>query len=357
MSVKLSNYTELLHDVKGRIRRAQQRAVVSVNTEMIMLYFDIGRLIESRQQAEGWGTAVIPRLALDLKNELPDEKGFSERNLKRMVAFYREYEDRNLKVPQPVAQLQSPENEEQTSPLPSFLFQIPWSHHILLMEKVKDLDIRFWYMEQTIAQGWSRNVLLNMIKNRDHERRGKAATNFAVTLPAGQSDLAQQTLKDPYIFDFLTLESGFREQELELELVRHLEKFLLELGKGFAFVGRQYQLSVGSKDYFLDLLFYSLELRCFLVIDLKIGEFKPEYAGKMTFYCNAVDNLLKHETDQPTIGLILCREKDRILVEYSLRDVNKPIGVSEYELTQTLPDEFKSALPSIEQIEAELQGE
>jgi predicted nuclease of restriction endonuclease-like (RecB) superfamily len=249
------------------------------------------------------------------------------------------------KVPQAAAQL--PE---------SLLWSIPWFHHIVLIEKVKDLTARRWYMEQTLANGWSRNVLTLMIESDAHRRTGKAVSNFDRQLPAPQSDLVQQTLKDPYIFDFLTLDEPFYERELETELVRHLEMFLLELGQGFAFVGRQYRVSVGDDDFYIDLLFYHLRLRAFVVIDLKTGPFKPEYAGKLNFYCNVVNDQLRHEQDQPTIGLILCQTKDNVLAEYALAGIDKPIGVSSYELTRALPQNLQSALPTVEQIEAELSG-
>jgi len=240
--------------------------------------------------------------------------------------------------------------------LQKLVTKIPWGQNFLLIEKVKDLPHRLWYMQKTIENGWSRNVLQTMIKSNAHERQGKAVTNFEAHLSAPQSDLAQQSLKDPYIFDFLTLDEPFRERELETGLVRHLEKFLLELGTGFSFVGRQYHLDVGNDDFYIDLLFYHLKLRCFVVIDLKVGPFKPGYAGKMNFYLNVVDDKLKHETDNPSIGLILCQDKKKILAEYALRGMQKPIGVSEYELTRALPDSLKSALPTIEEIEAELGG-
>jgi predicted nuclease of restriction endonuclease-like (RecB) superfamily len=225
------------------------------------------------------------------------------------------------------------------------------------MEKVKDLPTRLWYMHQTIEQGWSRDTLATMIKGKAHERQGQAVSNFSDRLPAPQSDLAQHMLKDPYLFDFLTLEEPFHERELETGLVRHLEKFLLELGAGFAFVGRQYHLEVSDRDFYLDLLFYHLKLRCFIVVELKKGDFKPEYAGKMNFYCSVVDDQLRNETDQSTIGLILCQTKDRILAEYALRDIHKPIGISDYELTRALPENLKSSLPTVEEIEAELGGD
>ncbi|QTA78119.1 DUF1016 [Desulfonema limicola] len=335
MAIEITQYNELLTTIKIYIRKAQVRAVLSANSEMLMLYWDIGRIIYDRQQKEGWGTAVVPKLSKDIRNELPEIKGFSVRNLQRMIRFYKEYSPLDRKVPQAVAQL-------------------PWGHNILLIEKVKNIEKRFWYMQKCAEEGWSRDILAMMIKSDAHRRQAKSVTNFSMQLPEIQSDLAIQTLKDPYIFDFLTLEEPFHEKELETELVKHLEQFLIELGQGFAFVGRQYHLDIGENDFYIDLLFYHLKLRCFVVIELKKGEFKPEYAGKINFYCNLVDDLLKHETDNQSIGLILCQDKNTILAEYALRGMDKPIGISEYELTRSLPDRFKSDLPSIEEIEAEL---
>ncbi len=353
-------YAELLGQIKLRIRQGQTRAVFSANAEMINMYWDIGRMLQERQQQEGWGAGVIPRLSRDLRNELPEVKGFSERNIKRMLALYREYPAAAF-VPQAVAQIKVsaivPQVVAQTDNqdvLQRLVVKIPWGHNILLMEKVKDLKTRIWYMQAIVAQGWSRDILLHMIEGRAHERQGKTVHNFKDRLPALQSDLAQQTLKDPYIFDFLTIEEPFHERELETGLIRHLQKYLLELGQGFAFVGRQYHLDIGDDDFYIDLLFYHLRLRCYVVVELKKGGFKPEYAGKMNFYCNVVDDRLRHEADNPTIGLILCQDKKSVLAEYTLRGVAKPIGVSEYELTRALPDSLKSALPSIEEIEREL---
>jgi predicted nuclease of restriction endonuclease-like (RecB) superfamily len=243
-----------------------------------------------------------------------------------------------------------------SSPPAAVIRHISWGHHILLIERVKDLSARLWYMRQTLAQGWSRSVLALMIDGCAHLRQGKAVTNFDQQLPPLQSDLATQVIKDPYIFDFLTLEEPFHERELETGLLIHVEKFLLELGQGFAFVGRQYHLDVGEDDFYLDLLFYHLRLRCFVVVDLKKGPFKAEYAGKMNFYCNVVDDRLRHPTDQPTVGLILCQDENRLVAEYALKGVGKAIGVSEYRLTRALPARFKSSLPSIEEIEAELSA-
>ena len=360
------DFVALLADVKGRIQSAQTRAMLAVNTELVRLYWDIGRIIHERQGCEGWGAGVIPRLARELQNELPELKGFSERNIKRMLAFYRAYRDSTAIVPQPAAQLpatsifpQPAANAGRKVPQPvaqlvdSLLWSVPWAHHVILMEKVKDLTIRRWYMEQILANGWSRNILTLQIDAQAHTRHGQAVTNFDKLLPAPQSDLARQTLKDPYIFDFLTLTEPFQERELETSLVRHLEKFLLELGQGFAFVGRQYRLDIGNEDYYIDLLFYHLRLRCFIVIDLKKGKFKPEYAGKLNFYCNVVNDRLRHATDQPTIGLILCQTRDKLLAEYSFTGIDKPIGISTYELTRALPQKFQSVLPTVEEIETE----
>lgn len=350
-----ADYAPLLAEIKRRVRHAQSRAVLAVNAELIRLYWGIGALIDQRQQREGWGAAVIPRLARDLHNELPEEKGFSERNIKRMLAFYRAYPALDL-VPQAVA----PMGTETKVPQPVALFAadlllaLPWGHHAELMAKVKEPAARHWYMQAAVAQGWSRSVLVTQIESAAHQRAGQATSNFALRLPPPESELVQQALKDPYIFDFLTLADDFKERELETGLIAHVEKFLLELGQGFAFVGRQYRVDLGGQDFYLDLLFYHLKLRCFVVIDLKRGDFKPEYAGKMNFYCNVVDDHMRHAGDAPTIGLILCQQPNRVLAEYALRGIDKPIGVSAYELTRALPAELQTSLPSIEAIEQAL---
>jgi predicted nuclease of restriction endonuclease-like (RecB) superfamily len=376
---ELAMYGDLLADIKRRVRQAQHRAALSANAEMIAMYWDIGRLIVTRQKKEGWGAGVVPRLTTDLKNELPEQKGFSERNIGRMIAFYREYPI----LPQPAAKLPHPDMEETADffphpaaqlqntdvldvtisqqpaaklPMPSeILFGLPWFHHIVLIEKLKDLPTRYWYARQALEQGWSRDTLTLQIKNRAHERQAAAVTNFATTLSKPHAAIAQSLLKDPYLFDFFTLTDPFQERELETALLVHIQKFLLELGRGFAFVGRQYRLVISDRDFYLDLLFYHLYLRCFVVVELKKGEFKPEYAGKMNFYCSAVDDLMRQKDDAPTIGLILCQTKDRIFAEYALRNLQKPIGIADYELTRALPDELTSSLPSIEDIEAELE--
>lgn len=272
-----------------------------------------------------------------------------------MVQFFKEYSFESVIAKQAVSQLQDSailKAEFMKQPVS----QIPWGHNILLIQKVKEKKTRLWYVEQTLVNGWSRDVLALMIKSNLHLRQGEAINNFPKTLPDPQSDLVRETLKDPYIFDFITLTQPFTERELETELVKHVEKFLLELGAGFAFVGRQYKLTVSNQDFYLDLLFYHLKMRCFIVIDLKKCDFKPEYAGKMNFYCSAVDDLIKHEEDKPTIGLILCQTKDKVMAEYALRDMNKPIGISEFELTRSLPKNLQSSLPTIEEIENELKN-
>ena len=364
------DYPVLLKDVKDRIRRAQVRATMSANAELLHMYWDVGRIIDAQRTTEGWGTKVIERLAQDIRNELPETKGFSERNLKRMLAFYNEY--RMLPFgplpvaqlpgaalpspigPLPVAQSNAPAPSTESALLLQYILQLPWTHNAALLS-VKNVSSRLWYMAQTLEHGWSKDWLIEQIQRNAYERQGKAVTNFTTHLPPPESALAQESLKDPYIFDFLTLEEPFHERELETGLIAHLEKFLLELGAGFAFVGRQYHLEVSEQDFYIDLLFYHLKLRCYVVIELKKGKFKPEYAGKMNFYCSVVDDKLRHTQDNPTIGLILCQANDKIIAEYALKDVNKPIGISEYELTRALPDNLKSSLPTVEEIEERLE--
>lgn len=331
-----STYAPWLAALKARVRSAQLIAAARVNHELLRLYWDIGTALVAAQQNEGWGKAVIPRLARDLRTEFPEMQGFSERNLGYMVRFSREYG--------------APPILQQVAA------KLPWFHHVILLEKVKDRAARAWYMQAAVDNGWSRSVLAVQIAQRAHRRAGKAVTNFAATLPPPQSDLAQQTLRDPYVFDFLTLSTAARERELEQGLIDHVQQFLVSLGAGFAFVGRQVHLEVAGEDYYLDLLFYHLKLRCFVVIDLKAREFTPEAAGKMNFYLSAVDDRLRHRDDQPSIGLLLCRGKNRLTVEYALRDVKKPIGVAEWRtrLVASLPKNLRSSLPTVAEIEAEL---
>lgn len=281
MSADLLPYATLLGNIKARVRRAQTQAAFAANRQMLEMYWDVGRMIDAQQQREGWGAGVIPRLAADMHNELPEVKGFSSTNLKRMVQFYRAYPGISTMGAPPVPQLEASGSKTDCdeAALGVLAVQITWSQNIILLQKVKDLGERRWYMEQILAQGWGRDTLALMIKSQAHSRQGAAVTNFQQQLPAPQSDLAQQTLKDPYVFDFLTLDQPFRERELETGLVQHLQKFLMELGVGFAFVGRQHKLTAGDDDFYLDLLFYHLKLRCYVVVDLKVGAFKPEHAG------------------------------------------------------------------------------
>ena len=332
---EIEKYNSFLVDIKTQIKLSQQKAFNAVNQEMISLYFNIGKMINTWQKELGWGAKVIDKLSLDILNEFPTMSGFSTRNLKLMVQFYKEYS-----------------NDEFVQPI---VAQIPWTHNIILIQKIKDKNIRFWYMEQTLQNGWSKDILSLMIKSEVHNRTGNLVSNFSQILPPLESDLVQQSFKDPYRFDFLTITEPFRERELENNLIKHMEKFLIELGSGFAFVGRQYKLEIGDDEFYIDLLFYHLKLRCFIVVELKKGKFKPEYSGQVNFYCSAIDGILAQKDDKPTIGLILCQEKNEIVAEYSLRNMTQPIGISEYQLTEVLPKEFESSLPTIEEIEQELK--
>ncbi|MCW5924748.1 MAG: DUF1016 family protein [Saprospiraceae bacterium] len=324
-----------LEHFKSKIQSAQIKAALSVNTQLIRLYWELGQMIAERQENAQWGADVLKILSSDLKDEFPLMTGFSRTNLAYMAQFYRFYQDAGEFVQQLVG-------------------QIPWGHNILIFTKSDTLETAKFYLQATLQNSWSRNVLAIQIESRLHERQGQAITNFAQTLPSPQAELAQQTLKDPYLFDFLALTPTIHELDLEKQLTDHIVRFLLELGAGFAFVGRQYPLAVGDKTYFLDLLFYHIRLRCFVAVDLKMESFAPEHAGKMNFYLSAIDDLLRNETDNPSIGVILCKTKDRIEVEYALRDLNKPIGVSQWMLTQSLPEHIQSAFPTTEQLETEL---
>lgn len=384
-SVVPAGYAALLARVKERVRAAQIKAAISANRELILLYWDIGRAIVDTQKDKGYGKRVVEILSIDLRREFPEMAGLSALNLWRMRAFYLAYAVPDQKLSQLVTEsdsapqkLKRPVSETSVQPAQELHGQklsqaatqsvraaielvasLPWGHNIVLTQKVKEVDARLWYARAAVEHGWSRAVLTHQIETQLHRREGKAITNFAAALPAPQSDLAHQTLKDPYIFDFLTMDAGARERDLELGLLNHVQKFLVELGVGFAFVGRQYPLEVSGEEFFLDLLFYHLRLRCFMVVDLKMEGFKPEFAGKMNFYLSAVDDQLRHDDDQPSIGLLLCKEKDRLIVEYALRDVKKPIGVAEWRtrLVESLPKKLQSSLPTVKQIEAELAVE
>ena len=331
-----SDYAAILADLKQRIQQERLRTVMAANAAMVLLYWDIVRTILERQDREGWGARVIDRLSTDLREAFPDMQGLSPRNLKYMRAFAAAWPDRAI-----VQQLAA---------------QIPWFHNCILLDRVQGPADREWYIRQTIQNGWSRNILALHIESRLHKRQGKAVTNFPATLPPSDSDMAAQVFKDPYLFDFLGTADPRREREIEQALVDHIQRFLLELGTGFAFMGRQVHLEVGAKDYYLDLLFYHVRLRCYVVVELKAVPFDPAFVGQMNLYLSAVDDLLQHPDDKPSIGLLLCKEKDRITVEYALRDLRKPIGVAEWRtrLVESLPKRLQGSLPSIEQLEAEL---
>jgi predicted nuclease of restriction endonuclease-like (RecB) superfamily len=332
----LSNYVELLNTLKEKIRFSQIKASISVNSELIKLYWEIGYEIIQRQKEEGWGTGVIEKLAKDLKATFSQMKGFSARNLFYMKQFAEAYPD--LAILQQAAA------------------KLPWGHNMVLIDKLKDLNERVWYAQKTIQNGWSRNVLEMWIESNLYNKQGKAITNFAVTLPEPDSDLAIATMKDPYCFDFLMIREKADEAEIEEGLVEHIQQVLVELGTGFAFVGRQYQIEVEGETFSIDLLFFHFKLKRFVVVELKSGPFKPEYAGKMGFYLAAVDAQLKQPGYAPSIGMILCKTKKKLLVEYTLQDIRRPIGVASYttKLVESLPTDIKSSLPTIEQIEAGL---
>lgn len=332
-----TGYADWLRQLKGDITRAQQRAALSVNAELVQLYGRIGRDILQRQEAQGWGAKIIERLAHDLKDAFPDMRGFSSRNLKYMAFFAQHCPDGQFGQ-QPAAQL-------------------PWFHIVILLTKLDNAADREWYATQAVRQGWSRMTLELNIKNRLRQRQGSAVTNFEARLPAADSASAIDTLKDPYLFDFLGLGDGAHEREIEQGLIRHITRFLLELGAGFAFVGRQFRLEVAGDEFFIDLLFYHTRLKCYVVVELKATAFKPEHAGQLNFYLAAVDAQIKAEDDKPTIGLLLCKKHNRLVAEYALSGIDKPIGVSEYQLLRDLPADLGSSLPSIEDIERELAQE
>jgi predicted nuclease of restriction endonuclease-like (RecB) superfamily len=331
-----AGYAAWLTELKARIHTAQQRATLAVNRELVLLYWQIGRDILARQAEQGWGAKVIERLAEDLRLAFPEMKGFSPRNLKYMRAFAQAWPDEAI--------------------VQEALAQLPWYHHLALLDKLPDSEIRRWYAAKAIEHNWSRNILVMQIETRLLERSGQAVSNFPMTLPKPQSDLARESLKDPYRFDFLGLTDEAQEREIEAALVKHVTEFLLELGAGFAFVGRQVLLDVGGDEFFIDLLFYHLKLRCYVVIELKGGKFKPEHLGQLGFYMTAVDRQIKHEQDNPTIGLLLCKSKNKVVAEYALGDKSQPMGIAEYKMLESLPAELQTSLPSIEQIERELMG-
>ncbi len=334
-----SDYATVLNDIKERVQTERVRVTLGANAAMVLLYWDIGRTILERQQQQGWGAKVIDRLSHDLKTTFPDMSGFSPRNLKYMRKFSEAWPDREI--------------------MQRAVAQIPWRSNLALLDKLDRPETRLWYARKIIENGWSRDMLVIQIETGLHERQGKAVSNFAVTLPPNDSDMVAQVFKDPYLFDFLGTADPRKEREVEQALVDHIQRFLLELGAGFAFVGRQVLLEVGDQDFRLDLLFYHLKLRCFVVVELKAVPFDPSFVGKLNLYLSAVDDLLRHPDDKPTIGLLLCKSKNELVVEYALRGFNSPMGVAQWEeqLTETLPEDLKGSLPSIEEIEAELGQE
>ncbi|NLZ04340.1 MAG: DUF1016 domain-containing protein [Phycisphaerae bacterium] len=356
-----AGYARFLEEVKSRIRTARVKAALSVNRELIQLYWDIGKTIVEAQTDKGYGKQVVERLAADLRKEFPGVAGFSAQNLWFMRAFCLAWTEQVRILSQPVTELADENLQQAVRELdgrnpPQAVTQIPWGHNIQLITKVKDPAERLWYARQAVEHGWSRVVLVHWIESDLYSRQGKAVTNFSTTLPPAQSDLATEVIKDPYTFDFLTLASDAAERDLERALLDHIRRFLLELGAGFAFVGQQMHLEVGGEDFYLDLLFYHLRLRCFVVIDLKARPFQPEYAGKMNFYLSAVDDLLRHPDDKPSIGLILCKTRNKIIAEYALRDLAKPVSIARYvtRLVERLPANLKGALPAPRDIKAEL---
>jgi predicted nuclease of restriction endonuclease-like (RecB) superfamily len=333
------DYASALAEIKDRVRQERLRVVLAANSAMVLLYWDIGRVILDRQAREGWGARVIDRLAEDLQTAFPEMKGLSTRNLLFMRAFADAYRER-----QKVKQLVS---------------QLPWGHVVRLIQRIKDRNVRDWYIRQSVQNGWSRNILAIQIDGRAHERQGKAVNNFTDTLPPADSDLASQVFKDPYLFDFLGTADPRHEREVEQALVDHVQRFLLELGSGFAFVGRQVRLEVGDETFLLDLLFYHLKLRRYVVIELKATPFRPGDVGQINLYLSAVDDLLRHPDDKPSVGLLLCRSRNKLVAEYALRGLRKPVGVAEWEtkIVASLPADLKDGLPTVEEIEAELAGE
>jgi len=344
--IKSSEYNAWLKELKSKLKSSQIKASIKVNTVLLEFYWELGSEIVEKQKNSTWGSGFLQQLSSDLMIEFPDMKGFSYRNLRLIKQWYLFYSNWQ----QVVAKLEI----ENTKQVVSQLTQIPWGHNIHIVTKAKDTTEALFYVNKTIENGWSRSVLVHQIESKLYQRSGKAISNFENTLPKAQSDLANELIKDPYNFDFLSLSENFKEKELESGLLEHITSFLLELGSGFAFVGKQKNLKVGERDFYIDLLFYHIRMHCYVVVELKTVDFEPEFAGKLNFYIKAVDEQIKTKEDKPTIGIFLCKSKDKVVVEYSLSDINKPMGISQYQLTHMLPEELKESLPSIADIEAEL---
>jgi predicted nuclease of restriction endonuclease-like (RecB) superfamily len=348
-------YLVILDDLKKKIRKARQKAAIVVNTELLAIYWEIGRTIIHQQQAAGWGKKIVGTLSKDLRVEFTDMKGFSERNLVYMQTFANAWP--HFPFAQPVvAELKKTSKGENEFAQP-LVAQIPWAHHIIILTKLSSLAERLFYIKKTAENGWSKSILALQIESGLHLRQGNAINNFTATLPKPQSDLARETLKSPYIFEFLGIGGEMHERDLEKALIQHIKKFMLELGKGFAYVGNQYNIKVEEDDYFLDLLFYNYHLHCFVVFELKVGNFKAEYTGKLNLYINTVNNQIKGAEDKPTIGILLCKTPNKTLVKYSLQGVSTPMGIAEYEFTKALPKQLKGEIPTIEELEYELEKE
>jgi predicted nuclease of restriction endonuclease-like (RecB) superfamily len=364
-------YAVLLRKIKHRVLIAQQRAIYAANEEMLRMYWDVGEMLQQSQDADGWGKKTLQRLAVDLKNDYTDIKGFSVRNMQYMMQFFNEYNQELTMVKVATAPItkslisqleNNPESitKSLVSQIGEYNFTLPvkhldWTHNLVLIKQVKNIRARYWYMVQSITNHWTTRYLQEAIKLDDYGKHGALANNFTETLPAPEAGDVKSMLKDPYIFDMLTFTEQYNERDVEIGLVNHVEKFLVEMGAGFAFMGRQYHIEVSGNDYYIDILMYNAFLHRYLVIELKDTEFMPEYIGKLNFYCSAVDDILCREGDNRTIGLLLCKSKDRIKAEYALRDIQKPIGISDYELGQALPKDFRGSLPTIEEIEKELE--
>ncbi|MBF0485310.1 MAG: DUF1016 family protein [Candidatus Omnitrophica bacterium] len=340
-------YKNWLVDIKARVRTAQIKAALSVNTELLTLYWSIGTEIIAKQKKAKWGDGLIDQLSKDLSVEFPDMKGFSRRNLMYIQEWALFYSQSKVNTSQETG-------GQFVQQVVAQIIQIPWGHNIAIISKCQNIEEAFFYIQNILNHGWSRSILVHQIESGLYKREGKAVTNFPLTLPKPQSDLAHQSLKDPYVFDFLSMSADHNERDLEKNLTDHLKNFLLELGAGFAFIGRQVPVQVGEREFFIDLLFYHTRLHCYVVIELKTADFEPEYAGKLNFYIKAVDSQLRKEGDQPTIGILLCKNRDKMVAEYALSDIHKPIGVSEYKLTHALPKTLKSSFPTIKEIEKEL---
>lgn len=348
-------YKNWIIELKQRIRQSQIKAAFKVNEELLRLYWHIGQEIVLLKAESKWGSNIMLQISMDLKEEFPDVGGFSPTNLRYIKRFFLFYQFDSQIPPQAEGKLGNCLFQPQVGgKLEELLFSVPWGHHKLLIDKCKSINDALFYLEKCRENGWSRNVLMNMLETNLYSNQGKAITNFAAQLPTPQSDLAQQMLKDPYNFDFLAMRHGYNERELEDALTHNITKFLLELGSGFAYIGRQVRIEVGEKEFFIDLLFYHLKLRCYIVVELKTGEFKAEFVSKLGLYVAAINHHKKDETDQPTIGLLICKTKDEVVAQYTLESTTHPIGVSEYQLSKLYPRDIEGIIPSIEEIEKEL---